>query len=168
MKSKPRLPLSKELQLSVFRRDKWVCRWCNRPVIFAPVMRLIEREVRKVGKNEEVSYYHPHWTRDGAPLLDELGAVIDHVEAHSIGGSSMKSNLATACCKCNGRKSAASMKKWGERPQRKPIKGKYGEPQYWDGLSGLFVILAQRDLVGLTASEKSWLRELTVRQQTAA
>jgi len=159
--SKPRPPLSKKRQLSVFRNDKWVCRWCNRPVIFSPVMRLIEREMRKAGRNEGLSYYHGHWTRDGAPLLDELGAVIDHVEAHSTGGPTTESNLATACCKCNGRKSAASMKKWAERPQRKPIKGKYGEPQHWDGLSGLFVILAQRDPIGLTASEKDWLRELT-------
>jgi 5-methylcytosine-specific restriction endonuclease McrA len=120
-------------------------------------MRLLEDEVRKAGRSEPLSYYHAHWTRDGAPLLDELGAVIDHVEAHSTGGATTESNLATSCCKCNGRKSAASMKEWGERPQRKPIKGKYGEPQHWDGLSALFVILAQRNRSGLTASERDWL-----------
>src|SRR5262249_23462070 len=97
--AKPRPPLSKNLQLRVFRDDRWVCRWCNRPVIFAPVMRLIEREVRKAGNHNPLSYYHAHWTRNGAPLLDELGAVIDHVEAHSTGGSSDKTNLATACGK---------------------------------------------------------------------
>ena len=48
--SKARPSLSKALQLSVFRRDGWICRWCNRPVIFAPVMRLIERDVREIGK----------------------------------------------------------------------------------------------------------------------
>ena len=154
-----RPPLSKELQLRVFRRDKWVCRWCNRPVIFAPIMRLIESETRKGGRHEPLSYYHAHWTRDGAPLLDELGAVIDHVDAHSTGGSSAEQNLATACCKCNGRKSAASMKDWAKRPRRRPIKGKYGEPQHWDGLSGFFVVLAQRDL-DLRASEKAWLKVL--------
>jgi hypothetical protein len=31
----------------------------------------------------------------------------------------------------------------GERVMDKPIKGKYGEPQGWDGLSTMFVILAQ-------------------------
>jgi len=86
-------------------------------------MKFLEREVRKSGRNERLSYYHAHWTRAGAPLLDELGAVIDHVEAHSAGGASTEGNLATACAKCNGRKSAASMAKWSERPQRKPIKG---------------------------------------------
>jgi hypothetical protein len=65
-------------------------------VIFAPVMRLLEDEVRKAGRSEPLSYYHAHWTRDGAPLLDELGAVIDHVEAHSTGGATIESNLATS------------------------------------------------------------------------
>ncbi|SRR5579875_280325 len=158
--SKPRPPLSKELQLRVFRKDRWVCRWCNRPVIFAPVMRLIELQIRRTDNGQPLSYYDAHWTRNGAPLLDELGAVIDHVEAHSTGGSSEEDNLATACCKCNGRKSNASMKKWGERPQRKPIKGKYGEPQHWDGLSALFVVLAEQDVSTLSASERGWLKAL--------
>jgi 5-methylcytosine-specific restriction endonuclease McrA len=165
MKARP--PLSKELQLRVFRNDRWVCRWCNRPVIFAPVLRLIEREIRKTGNGDPLSYYHAHWTRDGAPLLDELGAVIDHIEAHSTGGSSEEPNLATSCCKCNVRKSAASMREWGARPQRKPIKGKGGEPQHWDGLSALFVVLAQRDPSILSASEKGWLKVLTARPMTA-
>ncbi len=130
-------------------------------------MKFLEREVRKSGRVERLSYYHAHWTRAGAPLLDELGAVIDHVEAHSAGGATTEGNLATACAKCNGRKSAASMAKWSERPQRKPIKGKYGEPQYWDGLSSVFVILAQRDPVGLTASEKEWLKILGRNPQNA-
>src|ERR1019366_4484098 len=65
----------------LFRHEGWVCTWCNRPVIFGPVMKFLEREVRKSGRNERLSYYHAHWTRAGAPLLDELGAAIDHVEA---------------------------------------------------------------------------------------
>jgi 5-methylcytosine-specific restriction endonuclease McrA len=158
--SKPRPPLSKELQLRVFRRDKWVCRWCNRPVIFAPVMRLMEGEVRKSGHGEPLSYYHAHWTRAGAPLLDELGAVIDHVEAHSAGGSSEEPNLATSCCKCNAQKSASTVESHRMRHPHKPIKGKYGEPQHWDGLSALFVVLAERDPSVLTSSERDWLKVL--------
>lgn len=104
-----RKPLTKELQLSVFSRDRWICRWCNRPVIFAPAMRLLEREMRKSGRAEPLAYYHAHGTRDGAPLLDELWAVIDHVEAFSTGGANTGENLATACNKCNGRKNSASL-----------------------------------------------------------
>ncbi|MGH7906668.1 MAG: HNH endonuclease signature motif containing protein [Candidatus Binataceae bacterium] len=124
-------------------------------------MKFLESEINRSGRREPLSYYHAHWTRDGAPLLDELGAVIDHVHAFSAGGANTGDNLATSCAKCNGRKSAAPMDEWSKRPQRKPIKGKYGEPQYWDGLSSVFVILAQRDLARLTASEKDWLKALT-------
>src|SRR3990172_2507287 len=156
--SKMRSPLSKKLQLEVFRRDGWICRWCNRPVIFAPGMKLLQREAEQSGRTEPLSYYHGHWTRDGAPLLDELGAVIDHVNACSTGGQNTADNLATACNKCNGRKSAAPMDKWNKRNRRKPVKGKYGEPQYWDGFSTLFVVLTQRFPVELTASEREWLK----------
>lgn len=158
MTAKSRPPVPKELQLSLFRRDRWICRWCNRPVIFTPVMKLLAREVRNSGRSAPLSYYHAHWTRDGAPLLDELGAVIDHVEAFSTGGANSEENLATACNKCNGRKSSAPVDKFSKRIMRKPVKGKYGEPQHWDGLSGVFVILAQRDQGGLTVSDKAWLR----------
>lgn len=158
--SKPRQPISIVQKLRIFRRDHWICRWCNRAVVFPPVMKLIEREIRNDGITEPLSYFHPRWTRDGAPLLDELGAVIDHVEAHAADGSSAESNLATSCCKCNGRKSAARLSEWAKRPQRKPVHGKYGEPQSWDGLSALFVLLATRDPSGLTATERRWLDAL--------
>jgi 5-methylcytosine-specific restriction endonuclease McrA len=123
-------------------------------------MKYLEREVRKTGADTPLAYYHAHWTRQGSPLLDLLGAVIDHVEAFSSGGVSDIENLATACNKCNGRKSAAPLAKWGERSMDKPIKGKYGEPQDWDGLSILFVMLAERNPATLTASEKAWLKAL--------
>ena len=43
---------------------------------------------------------------------------------------------------------------------RKPIKGKYGEPQHWDGLASVFVALAERHRAALTAGEKDWLKIL--------
>jgi 5-methylcytosine-specific restriction endonuclease McrA len=164
---KKRPPLPKKLQLDVFRSDGWICRWCKRPVIFAPAMNLLLREAQQSGRAEPLAYYHRNWTHDGAPLLDELGAVIDHVNACSTGGGHTADNLATACNKCNGRKSAASVVEWNERPKKKPVKGKYGKPQYWDGLSTLFVALAQRDPVGLTPSEKGWLKAFSAGSSVA-
>jgi 5-methylcytosine-specific restriction endonuclease McrA len=155
-----RPPLSKSLQVAVYRRDGWLCCWCKRPVIFAPVMKYLEREVRKTDTGTPLAYHHANWSRQGAPLLDLLGAVIDHIEAFSTGGASDIENLATACNKCNGRKGSATLDNWGERVMDKPIKGKYGEPQRWDGLSTMFVILAQRDPDGLSKSEKDWLKAL--------
>jgi len=95
------------------------------------------------------------------PLLDELWGVIDHVEAFSSSGSSCEKNLATACNKCNGRKSASPTTEFAKKPKHKPVKGKYGEPQYWEGLSSVFIVLAQRDPTALTATEKGWLKALT-------
>ncbi len=144
--------------MRIFRRDGWLCCWCKRPVIFAPAVRLLEREVRKSGYLGPLAYYHAHATRDGAPLLDELWAVLDHAHAHSTGGTTDGDNLVTACNKCNGRKNNAPLDDWKERKRRKAIKGKYGEPQHWDGLSTLFVVLGKRDGSGLTATERAWLK----------
>lgn len=159
-KSTKRVVLTKSLQLSIFRRDNWLCRWCAKPVIFAPAMKLLEIELRTSGFDMPLAYYHTHWTRATAPLLDELGVVLDHVTAFSVGGKSEEENLVTACAKCNGRKSAAPLENWNQRVIRKPIKGKYGEPQAWDGLSGAFIVLAERYPHKLTAGERAWLKAM--------
>jgi 5-methylcytosine-specific restriction endonuclease McrA len=156
-----RPPMSKGIQVAVFRRDGWLCRWCKKPVIFAPVMKFIEREIREAGYTGNLAYFQAHWSRKEAPLLDELGAVVDHVEAFSTGGSPEIENLATACNKCNSQKSSASSSKWDERRPRKFVKGKYGEPAYWDGLSNLFIMLASKDLANLSSVENEWLKALT-------
>jgi 5-methylcytosine-specific restriction endonuclease McrA len=155
-----RKSLPKALQLSIFRRDGWLCCWCKRPVIFSPAMKFLEFELRNAGHAGPLAYYHRNGTRDGSPLLDELAASIDHVEAFSTGGPHAEENLCTACLKCNYRKSAAPMAEWDQRHKHKPVKGKYGEPQYWDGLSSVFVMLAGRYPDKLTAGEKEWLKLL--------
>jgi len=155
-----RKSLPKALQLAVFRRDGWLCCWCKKPVIFPPAMKFLELELRGAGNTEPLAYYHRNWTRDGSPLLDELGATIDHVEAFSTGGACNEENLRTACTKCNYRKSAVPMAEWDQRHKHNPVKGKYGEPQFWDGLSSMFVILALRFSDKLTAGEREWLRAL--------
>jgi 5-methylcytosine-specific restriction endonuclease McrA len=160
MESLKRVPLSKAAQVEIFRRDHWLCRYCLRPVVFAPAMRLLEREVRRAGYTGPMAYYHAHATRDGAPLLDELWAVLDHANAHARGGQNDDANLVTARNKCNGRKSDQPLPEWDLRDKDKPIKGRYGEPEYWDGLSQVFVVLAQRDESDLTATERQWLKAL--------
>ena|SRR5437867_8567499 len=84
----PRPPISKALQVQVFQRDRWLCRWCLRPVVFPPTLKYLERLLRQRGCSEPLAYFHLNWRRDAAPLLDELGASVDHVEAHAKGGSS--------------------------------------------------------------------------------
>jgi len=123
-------------------------------------MKFIELELTQSGYTGDLAYYHAHWTRKDSPLLDELGAVIDHVEAFSVGGLDDIENLVTACNKCNAQKSSATSGKWEEKRPRKFVKGKYGEPVYWDGLSSLFVLLASRDSTALLVSEQQWLAAL--------
>jgi hypothetical protein len=93
-------------------------------------------------------------------LLDRLGAVIDHVEAHSGGGATVIANLATACNKCNGRKSNARSDEFSRRYPLIPVKGKYGDPLDWDGFSTLFMILVAKNPSGATPTERAWLRVL--------
>jgi 5-methylcytosine-specific restriction endonuclease McrA len=155
-----RIALPKAVQLRIFRRDHWLCQWCAKPVIFAPVMRCIELEVRKAGCTVPLAYYYLHWNRTTAPLLDELGAVLDHKEPCSAGGPNTEENMVTSCAKCNGRKSSRSQEDWEKRKKRNAIKAKCGEPELWDGLSSLFVVLAERNLAALTAGERAWLKVL--------
>jgi hypothetical protein len=88
-----------------------------------------------------------------------MGAVIDHVEAFASGGVHGESNFATACNKCNTRKNSRSAAVYeGERPG-KPVRGRFGEPKHWDGLTSLFLVLAGSG-IPLTATERAWKKAL--------
>jgi HNH endonuclease len=139
-RKRPSRKMSRKLQAEVFTRDHWLCRWCKRPVIFAPALKYLQSELERAGFSD-LAYSRFAYDRRGAPLLDELSAVIDHVQAFSSGGSGAAENLATACNKCNMRKSSADPSDW-ERKHLKPIKARHGEPTAWDGLSSLFLFSA--------------------------
>ena len=87
-------------------------------------------------------------------------AAVDHVNAFSTGGACSQESFRTACWKCNVRRSDASLAKWEQREKRSPVKGKYGEPEHWDGLAALFVFSAERNPTRLTASDKDWLKAM--------
>jgi 5-methylcytosine-specific restriction endonuclease McrA len=155
-----RLPLSHELQVRVFRRDRWLCHWCHRPVVFAPALRLLEEFARRRGYDGPLAYHDARWRRDRAPVLDHLAAVVDHVEAFSKGGAHDEANFVTACNKCNARKNNVIAEDFKRAVPSRAVKGKYGEPAHWDGFSTLFVLLA-RDSADLPTSERRWLAALT-------
>jgi hypothetical protein len=91
-----------------------------------------------------------------------MGAVIDHVEPHSRGGLDVADNFATACNKCNASKSNTLHGEFRKRSPLRQVKGKYGEPENWDGLSTLFVILVQRAGKAASPYERDWLRALRI------
>jgi hypothetical protein len=153
----PRARLSREFQVFLFRRDHWLCHLCKRPVVFAPAMKYLQRELTQAGYSD-LSFWRLAYSRQFAPLLDELAAAIDHVNPHARGGLSNAANLKTACYKCNCRKNDSDYAEWiRDNPSRKKS-GK--EPLTWDGLSSLFVFLANRNPRNLTQAEKEWLEAL--------
>lgn len=148
------------VQVQVLFRGGWLCSLCHRPTIVPPAMRLAGEFVREQGYGLPTAYHHPRWRRDSAPLLDHLGCVIDHEVAFSRGGPHAPDNFAVACNKCNVYKSAAEKARYLTEHPPRPVKGKYGEPTNWDGLSSLFVVLGRQNPASLSASERTWLRAL--------
>ena len=155
-----RSPIPITTMVRVFFRDRWLCRRCGRPTIFAPALKYLTLMAKDHGLKAAPAWYDVHFRRDAAPLLDEQAANIDHHLAHSAGGGNEEENLWTACNKCNMRKSNALADAHGKRNPIRRIKGRYGEPTAWDGLSSLFVLLADDYVDRLTVSERAWLKAL--------
>jgi 5-methylcytosine-specific restriction endonuclease McrA len=133
---------------------------------FCPAMKYLQQQLADAGY-EELAYWRYAYHRQGAPLLDELAAVLDHVTAFSAGGPGNAENLVTACNKCNTRKSNSHATAWEREHPVKPIKSKYGEPVKWDGFSNLFLYFAEKYAANLTKTEKAWVKALKNERPTA-
>ena len=103
-----RKPIPIPVQLQVYFRDRWLCYVCRRPLIFPFALRHLANLVPDTLLSSPLAYYDLNWRRDRAPLLDELGASIDHVEAFAKGGSHGIENFAAICARCNARKNTLS------------------------------------------------------------
>lgn len=123
-------------------------------------LKYLDALVREHGFTLPLAYWDPHWRRDASPLLDELAASIDHVEAFARGGKHDLSNFAAVCARCNARKSAKLKDAYLKENPPWKVKGLHGEPIHWDGLSTLYVALAREKRDQLTATEKRWLNAL--------
>jgi HNH endonuclease len=133
-----------------------MCRWCGCPVIFGPAKRQLEKLVCQSGANTTPpACYHAHWTRKDAPLLDHLEASVDHVEAYR-GGEHALANFVTPCIKCNTRKNDANAAAFSKHVPLHQVKGKYGEPQDWDGFSSVFTALVERNPETASTSDLSF------------
>ncbi len=139
-----RKQITKQEQLKVWEHDKWCCRYCGRPVIFAPAMKQLEKISPAHG------YYHAHWKRQHSPLLDEIGATVDHIKAVKTGVINSHDNYNTSCWKCNLSKNDKPLEGWGKILENLPTD--------WDGLSSLFVELY--DPITADSTDKQWYRLL--------
>ena len=122
-------------------------------------MKYLQRQLNEAGF-DNLAYWRYAYHRQGAPLLDELAAVLDHVKPFSAGGPGEPGNVVTACNKCNMRKNNSEPTKWECEHPIKAIQSRYGEPSDWDGLSTLFLFLAQKYTAELTKTEKEWVKAL--------
>ena len=155
-----RKPPTIETQLEIYFRDRWMCHLCHRPTIFNLTFKLLQRFVREAHPQWPLAMWGVTLRRDQAPLLDELAAMIDHDVPFKHGGTDDRSNYKTACARCNARKGSTPTDKYlGQNPPW-TVKGKYGEPLHWDGLTRLFVVLARKPGTALTARERAWLKVL--------
>src|SRR2546422_11229568 len=66
---KGRPSISRKLQAEIFCRDRWLCHCCERPVVFAPAMKYLQRLLKDAGYRE-AAYWRNAYDRHGAPLLD--------------------------------------------------------------------------------------------------
>ena len=159
----PRARIPYETQAHVYFRDRWLCSQCARPTIFPLALKQLAQAVGSDFPGLPLAYWNPQWRRDAAPLLDELAASVDHVHAHSKGGAHDESNFATICARCNARKGSRSTEEHLIAYPPAAVRGKYGDPTTWDGLTSMFVYFAKRSTKPLTPTEKAWLRILESR-----
>ena len=118
-------------QLEIWKRDKWTCRYCGEPVIFAPTLKILSE------MNPNSGYYHKNGNESRMlPLLARRWASIDHITPRSKGGTDSLDNYVTACWRCND--------KMGNRTKNKTLKEIVNYNYNWDGLSSLYNIINKK------------------------
>ncbi|MEX2155203.1 MAG: HNH endonuclease signature motif containing protein [Gemmatimonadales bacterium] len=155
-----RPPIPIVTQVAVLFRDSWLCHLCRRPIVLHLALKHLDAFAREQGVTSPLAYWDPNWRRDKSPLLDELAASIDHVEAYSRGGAHGLENFAAVCARCNARKSAKAKDAYLLENPPWEVKGLHGEPTHWDGLSSLYVVLARTKRDRLTPAEREWLKAI--------
>lgn len=127
----PRTPIPYSVQAKVFFRDGWLCSHCRRPTIFHLALKQLAEVVGPEFPEVTLAYWNSQWRRDAAPLLDELAASVDHVQAYAKGGAHDISNFATICARCNARKGSRSPEEHLVVHKPWVVTGKHGEPTSW-------------------------------------
>ena len=157
MGTKARPPIPIETQVEVLFRDGWLCSLCGRPTVFHLALKHLNEFVHTRNPDRPLAYWDLRWRRDAAPLLNELAACIDHVQAYSRDGAHDITNFAVACARCNARKGNKAKGDYLEANPLWRVKSKHGEPKNWDGLSSIFVVLAKDNRTHLTPKDREWL-----------
>lgn len=142
--------LSRRVAFDVFRRDRFLCRYCDGKTIFQPVSRLLG------SMYPDAFPFHPNWKAGRThPAVIARSPVVDHIVPGSQGGSwTDVENMVTACWPCNAIKADLTLEQlgWTLRPIR--------DESEWDGLSrsyrAVWEIAGRPD----AAHHESWLAVL--------
>jgi len=137
------------VQIEVFRRDGWTCRYCGGQTIFTPAMALL---------GELFPDHFPYvatW-KGGAthPAVTARAAVVDHVVPGSLGGAWLdQSNMVTACWPCNERKGDLTLQilGWSLHPSADTS---------WDGLTTKYRRLWELAGRPTQHAHRAWLQAL--------
>src|SRR5439155_21651546 len=84
--------VDESLALEIFRRDRFTCRYCDKPSFFFPV--LVALSSRKA--SADVLRWKPSW-KGTHPIFWTHGSTIDHLVPKAKGGSHDPRILRTAC-----------------------------------------------------------------------
>jgi hypothetical protein len=141
---------SERVIASIYRRDRFRCRYCGCKVIPVQVMRLIGYLL------PEGFPYHPNWKGgETHPALASRSAILDHVLAWSAGGRNDPDNLACACWVCNQVKGDLSLEQLGW--ELLPI----SQDDEWDGLTRYYRRLWELTGEPQTSEHPLWLHLYT-------
>ncbi len=115
-----------KIQLEVWNRDNWHCRYCDKPIFYTLSLKILDKI------NPKHSYFHPNGkTGEILPLFIYSWASVDHVKPFSKQGSDEKENYVSACWECNMK--YGNMEVGQGKPEPKGI-----IESNWDGFYGLY------------------------------
>lgn len=132
---------------SIFRRDRFHCRYCGCRVIPTQIMRLVSHFF------PEAFPYHPNWKAGQThPAIASRSPTLDHVVAWTAGGRNNPENLVCACWICNLVKGSLSLEQLGWRLL--PI----SDDDDWDGLTRFYKRLWKMAGEPQTSEHQLWVR----------
>jgi hypothetical protein len=137
---------SESVIVSIYKRDRFHCRYCGAKVIPTQIMRLISELF------PDQFPYHPNWKGGQThPAIASRSPSLDHVAPWAKGGGNEPENLVCACWVCNQIKGELSLEQLGWRLRPIPETD-------WDGLTGYYRTLWEQAGSPTRGEHAFWLR----------